>query len=87
MPGLPAILRIIFSIFAGIGGLEVADRLLPGKMKGYQPVSPGLKLGSKLAVFVGAMGVGALAWNFINRKFHILTPRHSPRRRKGRRRK
>ena len=87
MPGIATILKVILSILAGVGVAEMADRLLPSKVAGYEPVSPGLRAGRKLAFFVGTMGVGALAWNFINRKFHILTRRHSPRRKSRRRRR
>jgi len=86
MFGIPTILKCILSLLAGVGVADMADRFLPGKVKGYEPISPGFRLGRKLLFFVGAMGAGALAWNFVNRKFHILTPRHAPRRRKSKKR-
>lgn len=82
MPGIWTIIKLIASLLAGVGVADMADRILPGKVPGYTPVSPGLRPGRKLFFFLGTMGAGALAWNFINRKFHILTPRHAPRRRK-----
>jgi len=81
-----SILRILLLMLAGVGGAELADKIFPGKVKGYEAVSPGLKP-RKLLFFIGAMTAGGLAWNFINRKFHIITRRHAPKRRKrGRRR-
>jgi hypothetical protein len=85
--GIGTIFRVLLQILAGVGVAELADKILPSKVSGYEPVSPGLRVGRKLAFFVGTMGVGALAWNFINRKFHILTPRHARRSRKRRRSK
>jgi len=86
MPGIGALLRILLMLLAGVGVAEMSDKILPGKVRGYEPVSPGLKPGKKLLIFLGSMGVGAIAWNFINRKFHIITRRHSPKRRSRRRR-
>jgi hypothetical protein len=72
-------------LLAGVGVAEMSDKILPGKISGYEPVSPGLRPGRKLLIFLGSMGAGAIAWNFINRKFHIIARRHAPRRKKGRR--
>lgn len=77
MPAIGTILRILLQVLAGVGAAELADKFLPDKVPGYEPVSPGLRLGKKLLIFLGVMGAGGLAWNFINRKFHVLTPRHA----------
>lgn len=86
MPGVGAILRILLQIFAGLGVAYAADKFLPNKVKGYEPISPSKTFGRKLLFFVGAMGGGALLWNLANRRFHILTRRHAPRRSRSRRR-
>lgn len=88
MPGIGVIIRYIIMALAGVGVAEFADKVFPSKVQGYEPISPGLKFGRKLAFFVGAMAAGGLAWNFVNRKFHIITPRHARRsnRRRGRKR-
>ena len=85
MPGIAAILRILFSLLAGVGVAHAMDKVLPGKAPGYVAVSPGLRPG-KLVWFLAAFGGGALVWNFVNRKFHILSRRHSPRRKTRKRR-
>jgi hypothetical protein len=71
---------------AGVGGLEMFDRIFPGRIPQYQPVSPGIKNPMKLFFFLGGITAGGLAWNFINRKFHIISRRHAPRRRKSKKR-
>lgn len=86
MPGIATILKVLLSLLAGVGVSQFMDKFLPGKVPGYQSVSPGLKT-AKLFWFLAAFGGGALAWNFLNRKFHILSRRHAPRRRRSRRRK
>jgi hypothetical protein len=86
MIGMSAFLRLLCVALAGVGFTELADRFLSSKVSGYEPVSPGLKLGRKLAIFLGCMVGGGIAWNFISRKFHILTPRHASRSRKSKRR-
>ena len=85
--GIATILRTLLLLLAGVGGAELADKIFPGKVRGYEAVSPGLKP-RKLLFFLGAMTAGGLAWNFINRKFHIITRRHAAKRksRRGRRR-
>jgi hypothetical protein len=85
MPGIGAILRILLQILAGVGVAHAMDKVLPGKAPGYQSVSPGLKP-AKLIWFLTAFGGGALLWNFVNRKFHIIARRHAPRRKRSRRR-
>jgi len=86
--GIGTIFRVLLQVLAGVGVAELADKILPSKVSGYEPVSPGLRLGRKLVFFLGTMGAGALAWNFVNRKFHILTPRHARKsRRRARRRR
>jgi len=86
MPGIPAILKILFTLLTGVGVAHTMDKFLPSKVPGYVPVSPGLKP-AKLLYFLGAMGGGALLWNFVNRKFHIIARRHAPKRKRSRRRK
>lgn len=81
MPGITTILKLILSGLAGVGGLEIFDRIFPGRVPKYETVSPGIKKPMKLLFFIGGLTVGGLAWNFINRKFHILSRRHAPRRR------
>jgi hypothetical protein len=83
--GISTILRVIIQLLAGVGIAEFMDKFLPTKVSGYEPVSPGFKP-RKLLFFALAFGGGAIAWNFVNRKFHILTRRHAPRRRKTRKR-
>ena len=85
MPGISVIVRFLLSALAGVGALEALDRLLPGKVPSYERVSPGLKP-RKLLFFLGGLTAGGLAWNFINRKFHIISRRHAPRRRKSKKR-
>jgi len=86
--GVSTVLRLLLLFMSGVGFAELADKVFPGKVKNYEPVSPGFKP-RKLAFFLGAMTVGGLVWNFVNRKFHIITRRHSAkrRRRSGRRRR
>jgi len=80
MPAITTIVRLLLTLLAGVGVSEVLDKVAPGKVPGYPgAISPGLKL-PKLLFFLGAMTAGGLAWNFINRKFHIITRRHSPKR-------
>ena len=86
MPGIATILKILLTLLSGVGVAHTMDKILPGKVPGYVPVSPGLKP-AKLLWFVAAFGGGALIWNFLNRKFHILSRRHAPRRKRSRRRK
>jgi hypothetical protein len=83
--GITTILRIAIQLLAGVGIAEFLDKFAPSKVSGYEPVSPGFKP-RKLLFFILAFGGGALAWNFINRKFHIITRRHAPKRRSRRRR-
>lgn len=85
MPGIATILKVLLSLLAGVGVSTAMDKFLPGKAPGYEPVSPGWKP-AKLLWFLAAFGGGALAWNFVNRKFHILSRRHAPRRRKSKKR-
>jgi len=85
MPGIAAILRVLLSLLAGVGVAHGMDTFFSGR-KGYVPVSPGIKPGPKLFWFLAAFGGGALVWNFVNRRFHILSRRHAPRRKTRRRR-
>jgi hypothetical protein len=85
MPAITTILRLILQLLAGVGIATAMDKFLPDKVSGYEPVSPGFKP-RKLLFFALAFCGGGLAWNFINRRFHILTRRHSPRRRKSKKR-
>lgn len=86
MPGISVLLKIVLQLLAGVGIATAMDKFLPDKVSGYEQVSPGFKP-RKLLFFALAFGGGALAWNFVNRKFHILTRRHAPKRknRKGKR--
>lgn len=77
MPAIGTIFRVILQILAGVGVAEFMDKFFPDKVAGYSPVSPGFKPIRKLVFFIGAFAAGGLIWNFINRKFHILTPRHA----------
>ena len=85
MPGIPVLLKILLSIFAGVGVASAMDKFLPGKAPNYEPISPGFRP-MKLLYFALAFGIGAWLWKTVDRKFHILTRRHSPRRRKSRKR-
>jgi len=78
--GITTIFRVLIQLLAGVGIAEFMDKFLPGKAPQYTSVSPGFKP-MKLAYFLGAFGIGAVAWNFVNRKFHIITRRHAPKRR------
>lgn len=78
--GITTVLRVVIQLLAGVGIAEFMDKIFPSKVSGYEPVSPGLKP-RKLLFFALAFGGGALVWNFINRKFHIITRRHAPKRR------
>ena len=80
MPGIATIIRLILGALAGVGALEAFDRIFPKRVPKYETVSPGFKP-MKLAFFIGGLTLGGLAWNFINRKFHIISRRHAPRRR------
>jgi hypothetical protein len=84
MPAITTIIRLLLLLLSGVGVAQVMDKILPDKVPNYEPVSPGLKP-RKLLFFLGAMTAGGLAWNFINRKFHVISRRHAPRRRKSRR--
>lgn len=85
MPGISVIMKIILQLLAGVGIASAMDKFLPDKVSGYEEVSPGFKP-RKLLFFALAFGGGALLWNFLNRKFHILSRRHAPRRKKSRKR-
>lgn len=85
MPGITTVLRVVLQLLAGVGIAEFMDKIFPSKISGYEPISPGFRP-RKLLFFALAFGGGAIAWNFLNRKFHILTRRHSPRRRKSKKR-
>ena len=78
--GITTILRVLLQLLAGVGIATAMDKFFPGKAPQYEKVSPGFKP-MKLLYFLGAFGIGAVAWNFVNRKFHIITRRHAPRRR------
>jgi len=86
MPGIGVILKVLLQVLAGVGVAHAMDKVLPGKAPNYQPVSPGLRP-AKLLYFLGAFGGGALLWNWLNRKFHIISRRHAPKRKRSRRRK
>jgi hypothetical protein len=81
MPGLIPIIGIIFTMLAGVGFLELADKFLPDKVSGYEAVSPGIKPGKKIAIFLLCMTAGAIAWRFIKGRFHVLARRHPRRKR------
>jgi len=74
--GITTVLRTILQLLAGVGIAEFMDKLLPGKVSNYEKVSPGFQP-RKLLFFAAAFGGGALIWNFVNRKFHIITRRHA----------
>ena len=81
--GAGTIIRLLLLLLSGVGVAQVMDKVFPGKVSNYEPISPGFKL-RKLGFFLAAMTAGGLAWNFVNRKFHIITRRHAPRRRSRR---
>jgi hypothetical protein len=85
MPGISVIVKILLSLLTGVGLAHTMDKFFPDKVAGYEPVSPGFRP-RKLLFFGLAFGGGALLWNFLNRKFHILSRRHAPRRKKSRKR-
>jgi hypothetical protein len=85
MPGISVIMKILLQLLAGVGIATAMDKFLPNKVAGYEEVSPGFRP-RKLLFFALAFGGGALAWNFLNRKFHILSRRHAPRRKRSRKR-
>lgn len=85
MPGIATIIKIVLSLLTGVGLAHTMDKFLPDKVPGYEPVSPGFRP-QKLLFFAAAFGGGALLWNFLNRKFHILSRRHAPRRKRSRKR-
>lgn len=89
MPAISTIIRVILQLLAGVGIATAMDKFLPDKVSSYESVSPistGFKP-RKLLFFALAFGGGALAWNFINRKFHIISRRHAPKRKRSTRRK
>lgn len=82
--GIMTVLRVGLQLLAGVGIAELMDKLIPSRVPDYEPVSPGLKP-RKLLFFAIAFGGGALVWNFLNKKFHILARRHAPKRRNKKR--
>lgn len=79
--GIATILRVMLKLLAGVGIATAMDKFLPGKAPNYEPVSPGFKP-FKILYFLIAFAGGSLAWNWINRKFHIISRRHAPKRRR-----
>lgn len=86
MPAIGTIIRTLLMLLAGYGTAQAADKYLPGRVPGYESILPPFRP-LRVAWFLGIVGAGALAWNVINRKFHIITRRHSPKRKRSRRRK
>jgi hypothetical protein len=83
--GIATILRVMLQLLAGVGIATAMDKVLPGKAPNYESVSPGFKP-FKLLYFILAFAGGSLIWNFINRKFHIISRRHAPKRRRTKKR-